>query len=164
MNPAVYAILSMDHRLFDAKVMSMPIYNNEPYTLYRAWLKKEMMSTFGLTRCAFFQGCIRPGMELAFYQHVNEVMVPLWSHFPKVREVRVWTQENADIGEPAYPLVMVMRFDSQADIDQALLSPVREESKRKSGVLVDMFDGTIFHTVFNNVYCESGTDKSPISA
>ena len=110
------------------------------------------MSTAGLTRCAFFQGRIRPGMEVAFYQHVQDVMVPLWSRFPKVRGVQVWTQENADIKEPAYPLVMVMRFDSQADIEQALSSPVREESKRESAALIEMFDGTVFHTVFNNVH------------
>lgn len=110
------------------------------------------MTTSGLTRCAFFQGRIRPGMEAAFYQHVKDVMTPLWSQFPEVRELRVLTQESADIGEPAYPLVMVMRFDSHEDIEQALASPVRAESKRESAALIAMFEGTIFHTVFNHLY------------
>lgn len=109
------------------------------------------MNQSGLTRCAFFQGRILPGMEAAFYQHVENVMIPLWSRFPAVREVRVLTQESADIDRPAYPLVMVMRFDSHQDIELALASPVRAQSKRESAALIAMFEGTIFHTVFNHL-------------
>ncbi|WP_207896646.1 hypothetical protein [Raoultella sp. BIGb0138] len=104
------------------------------------------------TKRGFYAALPFAGMEAAFYLHVKNVMIPLWSQFPEVREVRVLTQESADIGDPAYPLVMVMRFDSHEDIEQALLSAVRAESKRESAVLIAMFEGTIFHTVFNHLY------------
>ena len=40
------------------------------------------------------------GMEAGFERYVRETMVPLWSRFPHLRELRVSSQESADIQEP----------------------------------------------------------------
>lgn len=106
----------------------------------------------GLTRCAFFQGRIRPGMEAEFHHYVATTMVPLWSAFPHLRELRVTSQESADVRDPAYPLVMAMRFDGQEALEQALASPARTASRQASARLLEMFEGTVFHTVFRNVH------------
>lgn len=108
----------------------------------------------GLTRCAFFQGRVRPGMEAAFRQYVSGTMVPLWSRFPHLRELRVSGQESSDVWEPAYPLVMAMRFDNHDELEQALASPARAESRQASAQLLEMFEGTVFHTVFKNIHID----------
>ncbi|MBB1599421.1 MULTISPECIES: hypothetical protein [unclassified Variovorax] len=102
-----------------------------------------------LVRCAFFNGRIRPGMEDAFHRHVDERMVPLWTRFPAVRDVRVLRQHQSDVADPALPLVLVMHFDSHEDIAAALASPVRRESQQASRALLEMFEGAVFHTVFD---------------
>lgn len=102
-----------------------------------------------LVRCAFFNGRIKPGMEEAFHRHVDARMVPLWTCFPAVRSVRVLRQCRSDVADPALPLVLVMHFDSHEDIAAALASPVRRESQQASRALLDMFEGSVFHTVFD---------------
>lgn len=106
-----------------------------------------------LIRCAFFKGRIKPGMEDRFDAHVQTRLVPLWTRFPGAREVRVMRQRDSDVDDPLLPLVIAMRFDSQASIDAALASPVRLESQRESRALLDMFEGSVFHTVFDATMC-----------
>ena len=43
-----------------------------------------------LIRCAFFRGHVKPGMEEEFFRHVHDKLVPLWSQFPGVQEVRAF--------------------------------------------------------------------------
>jgi len=112
------------------------------------------MNVSGLTRCAFFQGRIIPGREQEFYQYVEQVMLPLWQKFPNVRHLRVCTQHTSDTLQPAYPLVMMMGFDCEEDIAEALSSDVRAESQNASRKLIAMFEGTIFHTVFNHLHAD----------
>jgi hypothetical protein len=102
-----------------------------------------------LMRCAFFKGTIKPGMESRFNRQVEERLVPLWTRFPGAKDVRIIRQLHSDVNDPAIPLAIAMLFDSQQDIDAALASPVRRESQVESRVLLDLFDGTVFHTVFD---------------
>ncbi|MEX3629418.1 MAG: antibiotic biosynthesis monooxygenase [Burkholderia sp.] len=101
-----------------------------------------------LTRCAYFSGRIKPGCEARFHDHVENRLVPLWTRFPGAHDVRVLRQHHSDVGEPAFPLVIMMRFEDQAAIDAALASPARLESQIESRALIGMFDGVVFHTVF----------------
>lgn len=99
-------------------------------------------------RCAFFKGKITPGMEEAFHAHWQKNLVPLWSAFPKLLELRVLREVESDDPKNAFPLVMAMKFSSRDDIKEALASPTRWESKEKSKKLFEMFDGGVIHTVF----------------
>ncbi|MFM0736339.1 hypothetical protein PQQ51_03695 [Paraburkholderia xenovorans] len=110
-----------------------------------------------LMRCAFFKGRIKPGMESRFYRQVEDKLVPLWTRFPGAKDVRVIRQRHSDVDDPAIPLAIAMLFDSQDDIDAALASPVRRESQVESRVLIDMFEGTVFHTVFDAQVFPTGT-------
>jgi antibiotic biosynthesis monooxygenase (ABM) superfamily enzyme len=99
-------------------------------------------------RCAFFEGRVRPGCEEAFAAFVKDRLVPLWTKFPGAQEVRVLRQTEADTAEPHYAMVLSIAYPSLAAIDQALKSDIRQKSREETAELVKMFEGRIFHTVF----------------
>ena len=99
-------------------------------------------------RCAFFEGKIHAGKEAAFKDFVRKHLVPLWTQFPGATEVRVMHQSDADTPEPHYALVLAIQYPSLAAIDLAMQSAARQHSREKTQDLIKMFDGRIFHTVF----------------
>ena len=101
-----------------------------------------------LIRCAFFEGHVKPGHEEAFALFVKNRLVPLWTKFPGAQEVRVLRQAESDTEEPHYPMVLQIRYPNSAAIEKALKSDVRNQSRAETVELVKMFDGRIFHTVF----------------
>ncbi len=99
-------------------------------------------------RCAFFEGHVKPGMDTKFKTFVRERLVPLWTKFPGAEEVRVLHQTESDTPAPNYAMVLAIKYPSMAAIDLALKSDVRNQSRLETQELVKMFDGRIFHTVF----------------
>jgi hypothetical protein len=99
-------------------------------------------------RCAFFEGKVKPGHEVAFSLFVKERLLPLWTKFPGAEEVRVLRQIESDSAEPHYAMVLAIKYPNQAAIDEALKSDVRAKSREVTSELVKMFEGRIFHTVF----------------
>ena len=99
-------------------------------------------------RCAFFIGRIIPGKNTVFNDYWENELVPLWRAFPNLLELRVLREVESDDPENPFPLVMVMKFRSQEDIQEALNSPIRWKSKETSKILLKMFDGSVIHTVF----------------
>jgi antibiotic biosynthesis monooxygenase (ABM) superfamily enzyme len=99
-------------------------------------------------RCAFFEGRVKPGCENAFATFVKDRLVPLWTKFPGADEVRVLRQMDSDTAEPHYAMVLAIRYPSLAAIEEALKSDVRQKSREETAELVKMFEGRIFHTVF----------------
>lgn len=99
-------------------------------------------------RCAFFHGRAKPGQEQAFTDYVRERLVPLWTQFPGAQEVRVLRQVEADVADPHYEMVLAVRYPDQAAIDRALASAVRAESREVTRGLLELYDGSVFHTVF----------------
>ncbi len=99
-------------------------------------------------RCAFFEGRVKPGCENAFAAFVKDRLVPLWTKFPGADEVRVLRQQESDTAEPHYAMVLSIRYPNLAAIEEALKSGVRQKSREETAELVKMFEGRIFHTVF----------------
>jgi hypothetical protein len=100
-------------------------------------------------RCAFFRGQVKPGFEEAFNRYISEQLVPLWTRFPGAQEVRVLRQIECDVTDPHLEMVLSVRYPTRESIDIALASEVRMKSKEVSKALIDMFDGTVFHTIFS---------------
>lgn len=100
-------------------------------------------------RCAFFRGHVKPGLEADFNRYIREKLVPLWTRFPGAQEVRVLRQVECDVDDPHLEMVLSVRYPTRESIDVALASAVRMESKEVSKALIDMFDGTVFHTIFS---------------
>ena len=99
-------------------------------------------------RCAFFKGKIIEGKESEFHKHWQENLVPLWSAFPNLLELRVMREVESDDPENPFPLVMAMKFASREDIKEALESSTRWESKEVSKKLFEIFNGGVIHTIF----------------
>lgn len=100
-------------------------------------------------RCAFFRGQVKPGLEDTFNDYIRKELVPLWTRFPGAQEVRVLRQVESDVNDPRLEMVLSVRYPSRASIETALASEVRMQSKEVSKALIDMFDGTVFHTIFS---------------
>ena len=100
-------------------------------------------------RCAFFEGKVKPGQDKAFHDFVSEKLVPLWTQFPGAQEVRVLSQSESDTDNPHYAMVLAIKYPSMAAINKALASDVRLKSREVTAELVKLFDGRIFHTVFD---------------
>jgi len=100
-------------------------------------------------RCAFFEGEIKSGCEKAFHDFVTKRLVPLWTKFPGAEEVKVLSQKESDTDKPRYAMVLSIKYPSMAAIERALASDVRFQSRDVTAELVKMFDGRIFHTVFD---------------
>jgi len=99
-------------------------------------------------RCAFFRGRAKPGHEAEFTSYVRDRLVPLWTRFPGAEEVRVLRQEEADVAEPHFEMVLQIRYPSREAIEAALASDVRFESREVTKGLLELYEGDIFHTVF----------------
>jgi hypothetical protein len=99
-------------------------------------------------RCAFFEGKVKPGCDQAFATFVRDRLVPLWTKFPGAEEVRVLRQYESDTHDPHYAMVLSIRYPDKAAIAKALGSNVRQQSRVETTELVKMFEGRIFHTVF----------------
>jgi hypothetical protein len=101
-----------------------------------------------LIRCAFFEGRVRGGQDAAFEQFIEQHLLPLWQRFPGSTAVRVLRHVAADPGAP--PIHMMLEFDypSQAAMDSTFASPERTEAKAKTQELLSMFDGRLYHVVF----------------
>ena len=99
-------------------------------------------------RCAFFEGRVNSGCENAFANFVKERLVPLWTQFPGAAEVRVLRQLESDTDNPHYAMVLAIKYPSKAAIEEAMKSDVRSQSRAETAELVKMFEGRIFHTVF----------------
>jgi hypothetical protein len=91
---------------------------------------------------------VKPGHGEAFAQFVKDRLVPLWTQFPGAEEVRVLRQQESDTDNPHYAMVLAIRYPSRAAIEEAMQSDVRAQSRAETGELVKMFEGRIFHTVF----------------
>jgi hypothetical protein len=99
-------------------------------------------------RCAFFEGRVKSGCEDAFALFVKERLVPLWTQFPGADEVRVLRQTGSDTDNPHYAMVLAIKYPDMAAIEKAIASDVRAQSRAETGELVKMFEGRIFHTIF----------------
>ncbi len=98
-----------------------------------------------ITRLAFFEGSIKPGKEKAFETYVLERLVPLWTKFPNAGRVQVLREVSRDEGAPPFAMVLAVSYPDSAGMEEAMVSPVRMESREVTKGLFEFFDGRIFH-------------------
>lgn len=100
-------------------------------------------------RCAFFEGRIKAGKEIEFFRFVEERLLPLWRQFPHVIRVEVLKEVESETGSHNFPMVLQTLYPTQKAISEALNSLVRAESKALTRELMKMFEGRIFHVIFD---------------
>jgi hypothetical protein len=110
-----------------------------------------------LIRCAFFEGHVREGKEAAFEEFIEQRLMPLWRRFPGATDVRLLRRVSADPQASAVHMMLEFDYPSQEAIDNVLDSPVRTEAKAETEKLLAMFDGRLFHIVFERNAGDSPT-------
>ena len=100
-------------------------------------------------RCALFEGNVKLGQEKAFHDFVTRNLLPLWTKFPGATDVRVLSQKEADTDDPHYAMVLAIQYPDMVAIERAMQSAERAKSRELTVELVKMFDGRIFHTIFD---------------
>lgn len=108
----------------------------------------EVPAEVPFVRCAFFEGRILPGRDSAFRAFVQENLVPIWRQFPGAESVEVLFEVEGDEGAPAYPMVLQIAYADRAAIALAMNSPQRARSRVVTQELMAMFEGRIFHVIF----------------
>ncbi len=107
-------------------------------------------------RLAFFEGTIAHGREAEFDAYINERLVPLWTKFPGATRVEVLREVEAEDGfeveaedgSHRYPLVLQTTYPKRDALEKALASKVRIESHEMTAGLLAMFEGRVFHVVY----------------
>ena len=69
-----------------------------------------------------------------------------WSGY--VSPHHIVTKANSDRSVPHYAMVLAIKYPSMAAVDMPLKFDIRNQSRSETQELVKMFDGRIFHTVF----------------
>lgn len=101
-----------------------------------------------LIRCAFFEGHVRQGKEAAFEDFIEQRLTPLWRQFPGAVGVRLLRHVAADPQAPPVHMMLEFHYPSQDALDTTLASPERAKAKAETETLMSMFDGRIYHIVF----------------
>ena len=99
-------------------------------------------------RIAFFEGTIAHGRKVDFDAYINDRLVPLWTKFPGATRVEVLREVEAEDGSHRYPLVMQTTYPKRDAIEKALASKARFESREMTKGLLAMFEGRVFHVVY----------------
>lgn len=99
-----------------------------------------------IVRQGFFEGRIKPGQEEAFYAYVRDIMMDVWRAFPGLVKLEVSTAHSPE-DKKNFPLHTSFTFPDETTLQQALTSPQRQTSLEKTLILMQMFDGRIFHVV-----------------
>jgi hypothetical protein len=100
-------------------------------------------------RCAFFEGKIHSGREAEFDTFVQERLVPLWTRFPGALKVRILREIEAEDGSHRFPMILQTTYPSHEAIGIALRSPERFASRDLTKVLLQMFEGRVFHVIYD---------------
>ena len=99
-------------------------------------------------RLAFFEGAIAHGREAEFDAYIKERLVPLWTRFPGATRVEILREVEAEDDSHRYPLVLQTTYSTRDAIEKALASKVRFESREMTKGLLAMFEGRVFHAVY----------------
>ncbi len=102
-----------------------------------------------LIRCTFFRGRVKAGQQAAFDRAVTEYLIPLQVRFPGAENVCVLRQNESDTENPRFEMILALRYPSKEAIETALASDVRARSRKLTGEILELFDGDIFHTIFD---------------
>lgn len=101
-----------------------------------------------ITRFALFMGTVADDRMDAFRTAVEEQLVPTWVVFPGASAVRVTFATERDDGAPDCPLILAVDYPTRADLDRALASQERIDSRAATQrALAGLFDGKIYHYV-----------------
>ena len=100
-----------------------------------------------ILRSALLLGSVAPDDQPAFDAYMRDVVVPEIGTYPGIRGVTLRKLVQADDGAPSVYMQFDLLFDSLADMDAALASPVRTAVRDRIKEGMAPFNGTVTHIV-----------------
>ena len=102
-----------------------------------------------IVRCAYLEGTVAEGDRAVFDAHMRGPVLSAIRTYPHIRDVRLRSLARGEEGAPAVYMIFDLYFDSMADMDAALASPTRQAVRSVIAQGMSMFQGRVFHLVFD---------------
>ena len=99
-------------------------------------------------RSAFWVGKARPGMEAAFADGINTVIIPGLRDLPGVIDAEALWPRRLEDSSPGIACQIIVRFASAEAIDAMLASPERAAIRAKVQAVLAAFEGAFSHIDF----------------
>ena len=105
-----------------------------------------------ITKCAFFQGTIKVGQEAAMRAYVEAELAPLWRRFQPSEDIKILFNVENDKNGPTIPLALIVTYNNQASLDQAMESEARYKARDMLPAFYEMFfnEVQLLHYVFED--------------
>ena len=100
-----------------------------------------------ILRSALLLGTVAPEDQPGFDAYMRDVVVPEIGTYPGIRGVTLRKLVEADDGAPAIYMQFDLQFDTLADMEAALASPVRTAVRDRIKAGMAPFQGTVTHVV-----------------
>jgi len=103
-----------------------------------------------ITKCAFFQGTVKAGQEVAMRAYVEAELAPLWREFQPSEDVKILFNLEGDKNGPIIPLALIVTYKNQTSLDQAMESEARYKARDMLPIFYEMFfnEVQLLHYVF----------------
>jgi hypothetical protein len=99
--------------------------------------------------------------EEEFHAFVHDNLVPLWTRFPGAQSVQVFREAEAEDSSHRYPIILQISYLSREAVETALNSPIRFTSREVTKTLLQIFEGRVFHVIYEDDHSFRGIDQSP---
>ena len=100
-----------------------------------------------ILRSALLLGTVAPDDQPAFDAYMRDVVVPEIGTYPGIRGVTLRKLVQADEGAPPLYMQFDLLFETLADMEAALASPVRTAVRDRIKAGMAPFQGTVTHVV-----------------
>lgn len=100
-----------------------------------------------ILRSALLMGTVAPEDQPAFDTYMRDVVVPEIGKYPGIQGVTLRKLVQADDGAPSIYMQFDLFFQTLADMEAALASPVRTEVRDRIKMGMAPFVGTVTHIV-----------------
>lgn len=104
-----------------------------------------------ILRSALLLGTVVPDDQPDFDAYMREVVVPEIGTYPGIRGVTLRKLVQADDGAPPVYMQFDLMFDTLADMEAALASPVRTAVRDRIKAGMAPFIGTVTHVVSKSI-------------
>ncbi|WP_417587132.1 EthD family reductase [Pararhodobacter oceanensis] len=100
-----------------------------------------------IIRSALLLGQVAADRQEDFDRHMREVVVAKIRQYPRILDVTLRKTQASDDGAPEIYMQFDLMFDSLADMDAALASPVRDAVRAEIIAGMGDFQGRTVHVV-----------------
>lgn len=102
-----------------------------------------------IIRCAFLEGTVAEADRAEFDAHMSGPVMAAIATYPGLRDVRLRRLARGEEGAPGIHMVFDLYFDSLQAMDEALASPTRQAVRETIAQGMRLFQGRVYHLVFN---------------